>query len=44
MKVLFKFLFKRFCSWIIVKDQHSTYLVVHHELLSLAPVSLTTLK
>ena len=44
MKVIFKFLFKKFCSWIIVKDHHSTDLVVHHELLSLAPVSLTTLK
>ena len=44
MKVLFKFLFKRFCSWIIVKDHHSTDLVVHHEPLSLAPVFLATLK
>ena len=40
----FKFLFKRFYSWIIVKNHHSTDFVVHHEPSSPAPVSLATLK
>ena len=40
----FKFLFKRFYSWIIVKNHHSTDFVVHHEPSSQAPVSLATLK
>ena len=40
----FKFLFKRFYSWIIVKNHHSTDFVVHQEPSSQAPVSLATLK
>ena len=40
----FKLLFKRFYSWIIVKNHHSTDFVVHHEPSSQAPVSLATLK